>query len=293
MCGIVGYVGPRDAAAVVLDGLKRLEYRGYDSAGIVTIDPGGLVAVKRAGKLTVLTDALADTPLADTSLAGRSALGHTRWATHGRPTDANAHPHLSEDGRLAIVHNGIIENHAALRERLREAGHRFDSETDSEVLVHLIEEHYGGDLEAAVRAALGEVEGAYALVVAHSGHPEIIAARATSPLVIGLGEDETIIASDVPALLPYTRTVMFLRDGEMAVVRPDVVEVSELDHADSVAARGGGVGRRGGREGRLAALHAEGDLRAARRSARHLRRTVQQRGRRRGAGSRKTSIRPR
>ncbi|MDZ7707475.1 MAG: glutamine--fructose-6-phosphate transaminase (isomerizing) [Trueperaceae bacterium] len=224
MCGIVGYVGPRDAAAVVLDGLKRLEYRGYDSAGIVTIDPGGLVAVKRAGKLAVLTGALADTPL-----SGRSALGHTRWATHGRPTDANAHPHLSEDGRLAIVHNGIIENHAALRERLREAGHRFDSETDSEVLVHLIEEHYGGDLEAAVRAALGEVEGAYALVVAHEGHPEIIAARATSPLVIGLGEDETIIASDVPALLPYTRTVMFLRDGEMAVVRPDVVEVSELD----------------------------------------------------------------
>ena len=224
MCGIVGYVGPKDASAVVLDGLKRLEYRGYDSAGIVTIDEGGLAAVKRAGKLAVLSGALAEAPL-----AGRSALGHTRWATHGRPTDANAHPHLSEDGRLAIVHNGIIENHQALRERLRAEGHRFASETDSEVLVHLIEGRYDGDLEAAVRAALGEVEGAYALVVAHADHPEIIAARATSPLVIGLGDGETIVASDVPALLPYTRTVMFLRDGELAVVRPEGVEVSELD----------------------------------------------------------------
>jgi glucosamine--fructose-6-phosphate aminotransferase (isomerizing) len=224
MCGIVGYVGPRDAAPVVLDGLKRLEYRGYDSAGIVTVRPEGLASVKRAGKLAVLEGALAGAPL-----PGHLALGHTRWATHGRPTDANAHPHLSEDGRLAIIHNGIIENYQPLRARLTASGHAFASETDSEVVVHLIEEHYRGDLADAVRAALREVEGAFAIVAAHADHQEIVAARATSPLVVGLGEGETFVASDVPALLPYTRRVIYLHDGEVAEVRPGGVVVTDLD----------------------------------------------------------------
>jgi glucosamine--fructose-6-phosphate aminotransferase (isomerizing) len=223
MCGIVGYVGPREAAPIVLDGLRRLEYRGYDSAGLVTASPTGLRCVKRAGKLAVLRDALAgDLP------AGRIGLGHTRWATHGRPSDANAHPHLSEDGRIAVVHNGIIENYPALRERLRAAGHVFASETDSEVLVHLIEEHWAGDLGGAVRAALTEVEGAFALVCLHADADALVAARRTSPLVIGLGEGETFLASDVPALLPHTRQVAFLRDDEVAELRPAGATVTDL-----------------------------------------------------------------
>ena len=236
MCGIVGYVGPRDAEPVVLDGLRRLEYRGYDSAGIVAADGGRLTAVKRAGKLAVLADALELVPL-----SGRRAIGHTRWATHGRPTDANAHPHLSEDGTLAVVHNGIIENHRALRERLEAAGHDFVSDTDTEVLVHLIEEHLHGaggagdavgDLHAAVRAALAQVEGAYALVVIDAERDEIVAARKTSPLVIGHGEGETFVASDVPALLPYTRRVTYLEDGEIATVTAAGVELRDMEGAE-------------------------------------------------------------
>jgi glucosamine--fructose-6-phosphate aminotransferase (isomerizing) len=223
MCGIVGYVGSRQAAPVVLDGLRRLEYRGYDSAGLVSASPAGLRCVKRAGKLAVLQDALdGDTP------AGAIGLGHTRWATHGRPSDANAHPHLSEDGRVAVVHNGIIENYPALRERLRAAGHVFASETDSEVLVHLIEEHWRGDLAAAVRAALTEVEGAFAVVCMHAEAETLVAARRTSPLVLGLGEGETFLASDVPALLPHTKRVAYLRDDEVAELTRDGVTVSDL-----------------------------------------------------------------
>ncbi len=225
MCGIVGYVGPRQAADLVLDGLRRLEYRGYDSAGIVAFDPGGpLAVVKRAGKIAVLEEALKRSPL-----SGRVALGHTRWATHGRPSDGNAHPHLTEDGRVAIIHNGIIENYLPLRARLTAAGHTFASETDSEVLAHLIEEHDRGDLADAVRAALREVDGAFALVAARQDASELVAARATSPMVVGLGEGETFIASDVPALLPYTRRVVFLQDGDVATVRPEGVEVTDLD----------------------------------------------------------------
>src|SRR5690606_23668948 len=192
---------------VILDGLSRLEYRGYDSAGLVALDagPGGrsLAAVKRAGKLQVLKDAVSQR-----LPAGGIGLGHTRWATHGRPNDVNAHPHLSEDGRLAVIHNGIIENYVALKRDLAARGHVFASDTDTEVLVHLIEERYavaGGDLAAAVRSALAAVEGAYALVVTHVDHDLLVAARNTSPLVIGLGSGETYLASDVPALLPYTR----------------------------------------------------------------------------------------
>ncbi|MEJ2292050.1 MAG: glutamine--fructose-6-phosphate transaminase (isomerizing) [Deinococcales bacterium] len=239
MCGIVGYIGGREAAEVILDGLARLEYRGYDSAGIVVAGPGAdgsphLDAVKRAGKLSALQGALTGKPL-----HGGLGLGHTRWATHGKPNDVNAHPHLSEDGRLAVIHNGIIENYLTLRERLTASGHRFASESDTEVLVHLIEEHYQARagtagptrLVEAVRGALAEVQGAYALVVTHVDHDIIVAARATSPLVIGVGDGETFLASDVPALLPYTRRVVFLEDGDLAVLSCQGVEVSGFDGA--------------------------------------------------------------
>ncbi|HEX7001044.1 MAG TPA: glutamine--fructose-6-phosphate transaminase (isomerizing), partial [Trueperaceae bacterium] len=229
MCGIVGYVGGRQAADVILDGLSRLEYRGYDSAGLVVADPASpvrrLSAVKRAGKLQTLKDAVAsDLPV------GGLGLGHTRWATHGKPNDVNAHPHLSEDGRMAVIHNGIIENYVELKRRLTASGHVFASDTDTEVLVHLIEEKYAvlGELPAAVRAALAEVDGAYALVVTHVDHDLIVAARNTSPLVIGLGESETYLASDVPALLPYTREVIYLLDGDVGVLTADEVLITDL-----------------------------------------------------------------
>ncbi|MDF1524307.1 MAG: glutamine--fructose-6-phosphate aminotransferase, partial [Trueperaceae bacterium] len=231
MCGIVGYIGGRDASGVVLEGLARLEYRGYDSAGIVVAgaDRAHLDVVKRAGKLQVLRDALEARAEDGAPLAGVRAVGHTRWATHGKPTDTNAHPHLSEDGRLGLVHNGIIENYAALRDDLRGRGHVFRSETDTEVLVHLIEEHYTGDLPAAVRGALEHVHGAYALVVTHVDHAQVVAARATSPLVIGLGDGESWVASDVPALLPYTRRVVYVHDGELVVLDPAGARIERMD----------------------------------------------------------------
>ncbi len=221
MCGIVGYVGFRDAVDVLIEGLRRLEYRGYDSAGVAVRTGDGLRELKRAGKLKVLADALAQSPL-----SGTVGIGHTRWATHGPPTDRNAHPHRS--GKLAIVHNGIIENYLELKARLVQKGYRFESDTDTEVLAHLIADHYRGDLEAALRAALSEAKGAYAVVAMHEDEDALVAARTVSPLVVGLGEGENFLASDVPALLPYTRRVVFLEDGEMAVVRRDGVEVKDL-----------------------------------------------------------------
>jgi glutamine---fructose-6-phosphate transaminase (isomerizing) len=231
MCGIVGYIGGRVAAEVVLDGLSRLEYRGYDSAGIVVAaaDRPQLDVVKRAGKLQALRDALTERTARGTTLGGVRAVGHTRWATHGKPTDTNAHPHLSEDGKLGLVHNGIIENYATLRAELKARGHDFRSETDTEVLVHLIEEQYTGDLPAAVRGALARVRGAYALVVTHADHAQVVAARATSPLVVGLGEGESWVASDVPALLPYTRRVVYVHDGEMAILEAGGATLQRLD----------------------------------------------------------------
>ncbi|GIW36085.1 MAG: glutamine--fructose-6-phosphate aminotransferase [isomerizing] [Meiothermus sp.] len=223
MCGIVGYVGFRDASEVILDGLKRLEYRGYDSAGIAVKVNGHLEVVKKAGKLKVLADSLKEH-----RLSGQFGVGHTRWATHGAPTDPNAHPHMTEKGEIAVIHNGIIENYLPLKEGLIARGHTFSSETDSEVLAHLIEEKYQGSLTEAVRLALSEAYGAYALVVAHQNHEEIVVARTVSPLVIGLGEGENFVASDVPALLPYTRRVIFLHDGDMAVVRREGVQVTDL-----------------------------------------------------------------
>ena len=217
MCGIVGYIGERECVPILLDSLARLEYRGYDSAGIAVIDAtGALTGSKAEGKLQRLAERLRN----GERLAGRVGVGHTRWATHGRPSDANAHPHMDCSGKIAVVHNGIIENYAPLRARLIAQGHRFVSETDTEVLAHLIEAHHRGDLEAAVRETLREVIGAYALGVIGSDDPEhlIFARNGASPLVIGIGEGEMFVASDTPAILQYTRREIILQEGEIAIV---------------------------------------------------------------------------
>jgi glucosamine--fructose-6-phosphate aminotransferase (isomerizing) len=226
MCGIVGYVGPRDAAPILLEGLRRLEYRGYDSAGIAVLTSEGNVFVeKRAGKLTNLTEHLnGDAP------AGQPGIAHTRWATHGRPNDTNAHPHTDCSGRLALIHNGIIENYLEIKARLQAGGHRFKSETDTEVLAHLIEERYDGDLVAAVRAALAEVRGAYAIGVMHMDHPDrIVGARMNVPLIVGLGNGEGFLASDVPAILEHTKRVVILQEGDVADVTPAGAHIYQLD----------------------------------------------------------------
>lgn len=223
MCGIVGYIGPRQAQEVLISGLAKLEYRGYDSAGIAINDGQAVAVKKKAGKLANLSSLLEGAPL-----AGTLGIGHTRWATHGLPNDSNAHPHASEDGKIVIIHNGIIENYLSLKEGLISRGHEFKSETDSEVLAHLIEEAYSGDLYEAVRAALGQVRGAYGIVVTHVDHREIVAARTVSPLVMGVGEGEMFLASDVPALLPYTRKMVFLHDGDMVVLSDDGFKVTDL-----------------------------------------------------------------
>ena len=217
MCGIVGYVGPRRIVPVVLEGLRRLEYRGYDSAGIVYLQDGRLVKYRAAGKLSNL-EAIIDEAIVAPSHIG---LGHTRWATHGAPTTENAHPHSDCSGNLVVVHNGIIENYHSLREELLAKGHRFSSETDTEVLAHLIEEYLrGDDLVAAVRKALARVEGSYALGVLWTGKPDtLIAVRNHSPLVLGVDDENgSFLASDIPAFLPFTKQVIFLDDLELAVL---------------------------------------------------------------------------
>ncbi|MGH7727936.1 MAG: glutamine--fructose-6-phosphate transaminase (isomerizing) [Vulcanimicrobiaceae bacterium] len=216
MCGIVGYVGGRECVPIILASLRRLEYRGYDSAGIAVIDgDGALLGSKAEGKLARLAERLDGEPL-----AGRIGLGHTRWATHGRPSDANAHPHLDCAAKIAVIHNGIIENHALLRERLQAEGHTFRSETDTEVVAHLIEAYDRGDLLAAVRAALRELRGAFALGVISSDAPErlVFARSGASPLVVGIGDGEMFVASDTPAILEYTRKQVILRENEMVVI---------------------------------------------------------------------------
>ncbi|WP_420595605.1 glutamine--fructose-6-phosphate transaminase (isomerizing) [Deinococcus sp.] len=226
MCGIVGYIGSRQAQDVLVSGLSKLEYRGYDSAGVAIQSGGGIEVRKKAGKLANLAGALSAEPL-----PGTLGIGHTRWATHGLPNDTNAHPHATEDGQIVIIHNGIIENYLGLKAALQARGHTFKSETDSEVLAHLIEEKYGqtgGHLYEAVRLALGEVRGAYGIVVTHAAHREIVAARTVSPLVMGVGEGEMFLASDVPALLAYTRQMVFLHDGDMVVLHDDGFRVTDL-----------------------------------------------------------------
>ena len=226
MCGIVGYVGPRDAAPILIEGLRRLEYRGYDSAGIAVVTGAREVFIeKKAGKLNNLTDHLnGDAP------AGHPGIGHTRWATHGQPNDTNAHPHTDCTGHLALIHNGIIENYAEIKTRLVAEGHRFTSETDTEVLAHLIETKYTGDLVEAVRLALNDVRGAYAIGVMHTDHPDrIVGARMNVPLIVGLGDGEGFLASDVPAILEHTKNVVVLHEGDIADVTPTGTRIISLD----------------------------------------------------------------
>ena len=221
MCGIVGYVGPRQASEVLLGGLARLEYRGYDSAGVAIIENEELCVRRRLGKLVNLADTLRGQPL-----EGTTGIGHTRWATHGKPSEENAHPHTDCGGRIAVVHNGIIENYLELRAELAAAGHILRSETDTETIAHLVESYYDGDLPAAVAKAVKRLDGSYALAIAHLDHPDvIIAARKDSPLIIGAGVGENIVASDIPAVLEYTREVVVLHDGEIAVVSADTIHV--------------------------------------------------------------------
>ena len=226
MCGIVGYTGPREAGPILIEGLKRLEYRGYDSAGIALVDDAGdLFVEKRAGKLVNLQTAIADrTPHAAIGLA------HTRWATHGRPNDLNAHPHQDCTREITVIHNGIIENFRELRDELEARGHALTSETDTEALAHLIEEAYQGDLADAVRTALRRVEGAYAIVVMHRGEGDrLVGARHNVPLVVGVAEGESFLASDVGAILAHTDQIVFLEDGDVADIRPSGVAITDVN----------------------------------------------------------------
>ncbi len=225
MCGIVGLVGQANAAEHVLEGLKRLEYRGYDSAGIATLDHGRIHLHRKRGKLQGLVDLLREQPL-----PGSIAIGHTRWATHGRPSDENAHPHRVDD--IVLVHNGIIENYLELRSELTALGRKFESETDTEIIAHLIATTPAKSLVERVRATLLRVQGAYAIAVLSPSEPDtIVVAKNASPLVLGISETLGIVASDIPALLPYTRTVKILEEGELAVIRPGSIVITKLDGA--------------------------------------------------------------
>jgi len=228
MCGIVGYTGKRSAMPVLISGLKKLEYRGYDSAGVAVTSDEGIVIRKQSGKVAGLAD-LVDKE--SEALAGaHSGIAHTRWATHGPPTTLNAHPHEGNEGKVVLVHNGIIENHNALRERFKAQGHTFKSETDSEVLAHLVESHYQGDLLEAVTSALKEVEGTYGITCLAKDEPGVlVVARSGSPIVIGLGEDETIVASDASAVITYTRQAIYLDDNDIARIEGSKVDIRSLD----------------------------------------------------------------
>ena len=228
MCGIVGYTGPREAGPILIEGLKRLEYRGYDSAGIALVDErGDLFVEKKAGKLANLQTAIADrTPHAAIGLA------HTRWATHGRPNDLNAHPHQDCTGEITVIHNGIIENFRELRDGLEARGHKLTSETDTEAIAHLIEECYSGDIADATRAALRQLEGAYALAVMHRAENDrLVGARQDVPLVVGIADGETFLASDVAAILAHTDQVIFLEEGDVADLHPAGVTITDVHGA--------------------------------------------------------------
>ncbi len=229
MCGIVGYAGPRDATDVLVGGLKRLEYRGYDSAGVAVITPDGSLAVhKRAGKLGVLERDLQRSPMPQSA----TGIGHTRWATHGGPTDGNAHPHLGDDGRLALIHNGIIENFAPLKEELLAEGAEFTSETDTEVAALLLGREFGRtkDLLSAFRAVVGRLHGAFTLLAVHADEPGlVVGARRNSPLVVGLGEGEQFLGSDVAAFVQYTRRAMAIGQDQIVAIRPDGIELTTFD----------------------------------------------------------------
>lgn len=233
MCGIVAYVGSREAYPLILKGLKRLEYRGYDSSGIALLKNDKLDIYKKKGKVVDL-----ESELASKHLSATIGIGHTRWATHGEPNDVNAHPHYSNNRRLAIIHNGIIENYASIKQNLISKGHKFLSDTDTEVLIHFIEDiqqETGGSLESAVKLALKEVVGAYAIVVMSVDHPgQLIAARKGSPLVIGIGEDEFFFASDATPIIEYTKDVVYLDDYEVAVIKEGKLSIQNLDNTETI-----------------------------------------------------------
>ena len=226
MCGIVGYIGKRKAVPIILDSLRRLEYRGYDSAGIAVMDEDSKMAVRRAsGKLRNLEEVIRMNPI-----EGIYGIGHTRWATHGRPTEENAHPHRDCEGKIVVVHNGIIENYLALKHSLTEEGHRFVTETDTEVVAHLIEKNFDGSLESAVRNAVRQLTGVFALAVISERDPgKIVVARQGPPAVVGLGDGEYFVASDVPAILSYTRDMFFLHDGDIAVLTLEGVHITDFE----------------------------------------------------------------
>ena len=226
MCGIVGYIGNRKAVPIILDGLRRLEYRGYDSAGIAVLNGNDHLAVRRAsGKLRNLEEAIRVNPV-----DGPYGIGHTRWATHGRPTEENAHPHRDCTGDIVVVHNGIIENYLQLKQQLQLEGHKFVTETDTEVIAHLVEKYYEGHLEEAVRKAVRELAGVFALgIIASSDPNKIVAARQGPPVVVGLGDGEYFVASDVPAILSHTRDMFFLNDGDIAVLTPEGVHLTDFN----------------------------------------------------------------
>lgn len=222
MCGIVGYTGSQEAAPILLEGLKKLEYRGYDSAGIAVLNDNLIAVSKVTGRISNLCERTAD----GKNCPGTVGIGHTRWATHGAPTDTNAHPHMSNDGKFAVVHNGIIENYIALREELIQKGYRFESQTDTEVIVHLIEMYYTGDLKKAVIKTSARLQGSYALGVVCTDEPEkVYVAREASPLILGVGVGENYFASDVTALVSYTRNAIYMDNGEFAEITPDSITV--------------------------------------------------------------------
>jgi glucosamine--fructose-6-phosphate aminotransferase (isomerizing) len=244
MCGIVGYVGPKPAVAVLMDGLASLEYRGYDSAGVAILQGDTLSVVRRVGKLANLR-----TALDGGAPEGVIGIGHTRWATHGAPSECNAHPHVDCTGKIAVVHNGIIENFLELREELEGAGHEFKSQTDTETIAHLVESYYEGDLPDAVLKAVYRLDGSYGLTVVSTDHPDlIVAARKDSPLILGLGEGENFVASDIPAVLRHTREIGVLKDGQVVAIKADSVtmiagepdlEVIHVDWDLAAAEKGG------------------------------------------------------
>ena len=223
MCGIIGYYGQRPALEILIDGLKKLEYRGYDSSGLCLVEDNKLVCYKQAGPVAYL-----EKSVAHQDLKGHIGIAHTRWATHGAPNEMNAHPHFDCHHQIAIVHNGIIENYQALKQLLSSEGHVFTSETDSEVLAHLIEKFYTGSLEEAVSKALALIEGSYGLVALHINENKLVAARRSSPLIIGIGQGETFIASDVPAILNHTKDIIYLEDGDLAIIDEGGYQIKNL-----------------------------------------------------------------
>ena len=224
MCGIVGYVGAQQAAPTLLEGLKKLEYRGYDSAGIAVLNDNSISVSKVTGRIVNLCEKTDN----GKNCPGTVGIGHTRWATHGAPTDVNAHPHLSNDSKFAVVHNGIIENYMVLRDELMQKGYHFDSQTDTEVIVHLIEMYYNGNMKKALLKTLSRLQGSYALgVICTEELEKIYVAREASPLILGIGAGENYFASDVTALVPYTKNVIYLETGEFAEITPDEIKICD------------------------------------------------------------------